>query len=100
MEGKDQIFHIDNDDKSQITVNLQEVSLEGCGTSVCASLGGIIYNNEKLTLQSVSLKGGRADKGAIYNVGFSDESSSLGSVVQSYNTLFENNQANNGVKNL
>lgn len=97
MDGQDQIFHIDDGNKALITVNFQEVSFQGCGTSVCASLGGIIYNNEKLTLQSSALKGGRADKGgAIYNVGFSSESASLGSVVQTYNVLFENNQANNG----
>lgn len=97
MTEKDQIFHIDNNDKALIIVNLQEVSLQGCKESVCATQGGIIYNNETLQLQSVSLKDGYADQGgAIYNVGTSTEGTSLASTVKIYNTLFENNTATQG----
>lgn len=97
MAAKDQILHIDNNDKALIAVNLQEVSLQGCGESVCAAQGGLIYNNETLKLQSMSLKDGQADfGGAIYNVGFSSEGVSSASTVQIYNSLFENNKAGQG----
>ncbi|MEY2864189.1 MAG: rhombotarget, partial [Pseudomonadota bacterium] len=74
--GHHGIFRV-NDEKtaanSVIAFAINQINLEGCNssgtnTNVCESLGGVIINNESLTLSKVRIKGGYAvSGGAIYN---------------------------------
>lgn len=97
MSGQDQIFDIDNNDNSSIRVSIKEITFQGCGKNVCAEKGGIIFNNENLTLESVKLKNGFANLGgAIYNVGLSSDVTIASSNIELRNVLVENNQAVDG----
>ncbi len=97
MTGTDQIFHIDDEKNTQFKVSLKEITLKGCGVSQCADLGGIIYNNELLSLEYVKLINGHARLGgAIYNVGLSEEGKTAASLLNIQNTIFENNTATEG----
>lgn len=97
MTGSDQIFHIDDEKNTQFKVSLKEITLKGCGVSQCADLGGIIYNNELLSLEYVKLINGHARLGgAIYNVGLSEEGKTAASLLNIQNTIFENNTATEG----
>ncbi|WP_353141615.1 rhombotarget A [Acinetobacter pragensis] len=97
MTGQEQIFHIDDNADAAFKVNLKEITLQGCKKSVCADLGGLIYNNEALTLDSVKLQDGYANLGgAIYNVGVASSSGATASSLSMQNVLVENNQATIG----
>ncbi|MFW1858152.1 rhombotarget A [Acinetobacter defluvii] len=55
---------------TKISVNLSELTLQGCGASRCEMQGGLIYNNEILSIiNSRLLKGTAEQGGAIYNAG-------------------------------
>ncbi len=78
---------------------MTEVSLQGCNQSVCADKGGLIYNNEFLTLEYVKLSGGSANQGgAIYNVAVpaADKDATERSLVDIKYSLFEKNTAEDG----
>ncbi len=98
MVGKNNIFYIDDATKGLVQVNLVEVNLQGCDQSVCASQGGLIFNNEYLVLDHVKLTGGIATQGgAIYNVGVPTEAESVSrSLVEIKYSLFEKNKADEG----
>ena len=98
MIGKDNIFYIDDAKKGLVQVNISEVNLQGCGQSVCATQGGLIFNNEYLVLDHVKLTDGIATQGgAIYNVGVPTEPESiLHSLVEIKYSLIENNKADEG----
>ncbi|OTG73282.1 rhombotarget A [Acinetobacter sp. ANC 4169] len=98
MVGKDNIFYIDDAKKGLVQVNLIEVNLQGCGQSVCATQGGLIFNNEYLVLDHVKLTDGIATQGgAIYNVGVPTEAESVSrSLVEIKYSLFEKNKADEG----
>ncbi|WP_111859525.1 rhombotarget A [Acinetobacter sp. CFCC 10889] len=56
--------------KAKISVNLSELTLQGCGASRCETQGGLIYNNEILSITDSRLLNGTASQGgAIYNAG-------------------------------
>ncbi len=96
MAGQDQILNIDDGASTLSAVAIKEVTFQGCGKSVCADKGGIIYNNESLALQGVRFTGGYADQGgALYNVGYSATGGVISTVVIS-NSIFESNQAREG----
>lgn len=74
--GRHGLFKVDDektDATSVIGFSLNQLNLEGCNTAgtqtaVCESRGGIIINNESISLSKVRLKGGFAvSGGAIYN---------------------------------
>jgi rhombotarget A family protien len=74
--GKTGIFQVNDEETDStkvITFSLEQVNLEGCNitgtqTAVCATQGGVIINNEILTLNKLRIKGGWAELGgAIYN---------------------------------
>lgn len=67
--------------------------MQGCGASQCAEQGGLIYNNEYLTLEYTRLYNGSAAKGgAIYNMG-QPEAETAASIVEIKSSLIENNKA-------
>ena len=99
MLGKANIFVIDDTKKEVFAIKMTEVSLQGCNQSVCADQGGLIYNNEFLTLEYVKLSGGSAKQGgAIYNVAVpaADEGATERSLVDIKSSLFEKNTADEG----
>ncbi|OTG68169.1 rhombotarget A [Acinetobacter sp. ANC 4470] len=99
MLAKDNIFVIDDTKKEVFTIKMTEVSLQGCNQSVCADKGGLIYNNEFLTLEYVKLSGGSAKQGgAIYNVAVpaADKDATERSLVDIKSSLFEKNTADEG----
>lgn len=97
MAGQDQIFHIDNNDQVPVKVSMKEITFQGCKKSICAAQGGIIYNNETLTLETVKLLNGFANLGgAIYNAGFSADAAVTAGSVTLQNALLENNTAQDG----
>lgn len=97
MKGQEQIFNIDHDATDMALIIISEISLEGCGKSICADKGGIIYNNERLELKHVKLSGGQARLGgAIYNVGQSSAEQNYASYVSILNSLIEQNSATTG----
>lgn len=54
----------------KIVVNLSELTLQGCGANLCEKTGGLIYNNEQLSISNSRLLNGTAEQGgAIYNAG-------------------------------
>jgi len=93
MLGTDNIFRIDDSKKTLATVSLREITLQGCGASQCAEQGGLIYNNEYLTLEYTRLyNGSAAQGGAIYNMG-QPEAETAASIVEIKSSLIENNKA-------
>ncbi|OTG83490.1 rhombotarget A [Acinetobacter sp. ANC 5054] len=97
MTGKDQIFNINDDDNGVVAVNFKEITFKGCKQDQCAEKGGILYNNEKLTLENVKFQDGYARfGGAIYNEGFSEDGVGSASRLYIRTTIFENNKAVEG----
>jgi rhombotarget A family protien len=110
MVGTDRIFQIEDTKKAEdkegneidydniLSVNLTEVNLQGCGDSKCKQdKGGLIYNDEVLTLEYVKLSGGQAAKGgAIYNVAVPYKEGGTLSRVFINDSLFEKNTADQG----
>ena len=103
MAGKDRLFYIEKstdsaDDTTPAMLNVlfTEITLKGCGQSVCADLGGLIYNKEALTISYGQLLNGIAVQGgAIYNAGLYEANKSLSSVYLN-NTLIQGNKAEKG----
>lgn len=98
MLGKDNIFVIDDTKKEVFAIKMTELTLQGCNQSVCADQGGLIYNNEFLTLEYVKLLGGSARQGgAIYNVAVPvGQDAKERSFVNIKYSLFEKNTAAEG----
>lgn len=97
MTGQNRIFTIDNSEDASFVVNLKEITLQGCKKDVCADLGGIIYNNKALILDSVILQGGYARLGgAIYNVGLAASETAAASSFAMRNTLIAENTSVDG----
>lgn len=98
MLGKDNIFVIDDTKKEVFAIKMTELTLQGCNHSVCADQGGLIYNNEFLTLEYVKLSGGSARQGgAIYNVAVPvGQDAKERSLVNIKYSLFEKNTAAEG----
>ncbi|MFU8925437.1 rhombotarget A [Acinetobacter puyangensis] len=99
--GNHRLFNINDgkSDISQLTVNLTQVNLQGCGsTSICADSGGIIYNREALVIAYVKISQGYANQGgAIYSDGLiiGNNTYSAGAVTISH-SIFTENKAKNG----
>lgn len=97
--GRHRLFDIDDDSleaSSVQSVIIQQVNLEGCAVTdpsvaFCETNGGIIINNENLSLSTLRVKGGRADQlgGAVYST--TPQSSVTLTVVD-----MQNNTAPNG----
>lgn len=97
MNGQDNILRVDNDQSALIRVNLKEVSLQGCEQECGIGQGGLIYNNEYLSLEYVKLTGGFAEQGgAIYNVATLLADGISRSIVEIRSSLVEKNQALQG----
>ena len=97
MTVKDQIFNINDGEKELIAINFKEISFKGCKQDQCADKGGILFNNEKLTLENVKFEDGYARLGgAIYNVGFSEDGAAVASRLYIRTTIFQNNKAVDG----
>jgi rhombotarget A family protien len=110
MVGNDRLFEIDRKkappvpvpdgetaEKDTIqTIQFHEVTLEGCGTGICADKGGLIYNKERLGFNySQLLKGHARLGGAIYNESTYSEGVTLSYVYFLYTTI-KDNKANQG----
>lgn len=98
MVGSDQLFRIldGSKDNTQFNVIFSQVNLEGCAKDCGITQGGLIYNQETLYLEYVTLKNGYANQGgAIYNAQVSDTDKSDG-VVTIENSLLQNNNAAQG----
>lgn len=81
---------------AKISVNLSELTLQGCGTSRCEAQGGLIYNNEALSITNARLLNGTADQGgAIYNAGVPGSSFNW-SVVSIEKSFIKGNKAAQG----
>ena len=81
---------------TKITVTLSELTLQGCGASICEKTGGLIYNNEQLTIADSRLLNGTAEQGgAIYNAGVPDLNYNW-SVVAITNSFIQGNKAAQG----
>ena len=103
IAGKDRLFQIEKIIDTTLTtaqpmlkVTFDEITLKGCGQSVCADQGGLIYNKELLSFSNSQLINGYARQGgAIYNAGVYAANTSLSSVSMS-NTLMQGNKATQG----
>lgn len=107
MAGQDRIFFIERKAEAkseetetvvdkQIQVSLYELTLQGCEKSVCADQGGLIYNQERLSIDYAKLLNGSARQGgAIYNAGIFQKNKTL-SLVGITNSLIQGNRANQG----
>ena len=103
MAGKDRLFHIEKmvdpaaeTAPAMLNVTFTEITLKGCGQSICAEQGGLIYNKEKLLMNHGQLLNGVAKQGgAIYNAGIYEANKSL-SFVSLNNTLIKGNKAEEG----
>ncbi len=110
VSGADRIFYIDRylappvkpstgnttTNDAQITVNLVELTLKGCGQASCVDQGGLIYNKDKLTIEYGQLLQGTARQGgAIYNSGKYEKNKVLSNVSIS-NTIMKGNKAVQG----
>lgn len=103
MAGKDRLFRIEkNVDPAaetappMIKVTFTEITMKGCGQSVCADQGGLIYNKELLSISNGQLLNGVAKQGgAIYNAGIYEANKSL-SFISLSNTLIKGNKAEKG----
>ena len=103
MSGKDRLFHIEKIIDSSVTttpamlsVSFTEITMKGCGQSVCADQGGLIYNTESLVIINGQLLNGIARQGgAIYNAGAYEANKVLSSVLIS-STLIKGNKAEQG----
>lgn len=103
MAGKDRLFRIEKivDPAAEtappmIKVTFTEITMKGCGQSVCADQGGLIYNKELLSISHGQLLNGVAKQGgAIYNAGIYEANKSL-SFISLSNTLIKGNKAENG----
>lgn len=95
--GNHRLFKIEDKSKpdaetglnSNINVTLNALQLEGCGTAVCADQGGLIYNDESLTLSQIRLRNATARQGGAV---FSTENGR----VEANNIEFTANQAADG----
>lgn len=100
MRGNGRIFHVDDSQDRFLNVSLKELTLEGCGEERCRQeQGGLILNNENLNLEYVKLSKGIANQGgAIYNLAqiTIDLDRVVRGLMQVKNSLFENNQAQDG----
>lgn len=98
------LFNIsdDNPNIANISVSFNQVDFIGCNASgnlLCSSKGGIIYNQESLSISFARMKNGNAlEGGAVYNEGIAnsgDASSSAGQLT--FNNLYiHNNKALQG----
>ncbi|KAF1011730.1 MAG: hypothetical protein GAK29_04928 [Acinetobacter bereziniae] len=103
MVGKDRLFQIEKKVDSSVTtpqpllnVAFDEITLKGCGPSICADQGGLIYNKEALFLNNSQLLDGSAQKGgAIYTAGVYAANTAL-SEVSITKTLMKGNKATEG----
>lgn len=101
--GKDRLFTLDRTldttavaDQAMQQVTFTEITLNGCGQSVCADQGGLIYSKEALILSYVQLLNGYARQGgAIYNASTYVKDKALSSVGIS-NSLIKDNNATQG----
>lgn len=99
--GQHRLFNIDDNKSeiSQITVNLRQINLEGCGlTNICADRGGVIFNRESLLLEYSKISNGYANEGgAVYNEGLiTGNSNSSAGVLNFSSSIFEKNKAKTG----
>lgn len=100
--GQHRLFNIDDgkSEISQITVNFNQINLEGCGSEkgVCADQGGLIYNRESLSFNYSKLSNGFANQGgAIYSDGIiAGDNTSSASFINFTNSIAINNKAKNG----
>ncbi|MDR0237267.1 rhombotarget A [Acinetobacter sp.] len=103
MVGKERLFQIEKtiDPNATTTpallnVAFDEITLKGCGQSVCADQGGLIYNKEALGISNSQLLDGAARQGgAIYNAGIYTANTAL-STVSISKTLMKGNKATEG----
>lgn len=105
-KGAHRLFTIDdnNPNIANITVLIGQVDFAGCkvdaSATACASVGGLIYNRENLSLSFLRLKDGFASTGggAIYNEGAGTGAStgSAAGLLTLTSVLFQNNQAAEG----
>lgn len=101
MLGNDLIFNINDGSitENPISVNFNEITLEGCGLAAgCNTNGGIISNQEQFKAEYVIFKNGVASSngGAIFNIGnLTNEDKSSG-YVTIINSIFTNNKAVQG----
>ena len=85
MAGNERLFRIEKIIDSAATtapamlkVSFTEITMKGCGQSVCADQGGLIYNKELLSISNGQLLNGVARQGgAIYNAGTYEANKSL-----------------------
>lgn len=99
--GQHRLFNIDDNKSeiSQITVNLRQVNLEGCGlTTICADRGGVIFNRESLLIEYSKISNGYANEGgAVYNEGLiTGNSNSSAGILNFSSSIFEKNKAKTG----
>lgn len=82
---------------TKIIVNLSELTLQGCGANLCEKTGGLIYNNEQLTITHSRLLNGTAEQGgAIYNAGIPDIKNYNWSSVNIVSSFIKGNKATQG----
>ena len=101
--GKDRLFTLDRTldpaaaaDQLMLKATFTEITLNGCGQSVCADQGGLIYSKEALVLSYVQLlKGYARQGGAIYNASTYVKDKALSSVGAT-NSLIQDNHAEQG----
>ena len=97
MNGRDNILRIDDGEDAISRVVLKEVSLQGCNQDCGVSQGGLIYNNEFLSIEFAKLVGGfAAQGGAIYNAATLTTDGQSRSLVELRTSLIEGNQAAQG----